>query len=103
MPDEGGEDWLPKKLWYQRGKRASDALIDASHEVRKLDLTEQVGARISPWGKGDYMITLGELAEAQGLSLEACARSFGLVQVPQKREGDRGWQCHPWLGFFRWH
>lgn len=103
MPDEGGEDWLPKKLWYQRGKRSSDAAIDASHEVRRLDLTEQVGARISPWGKGDYMITLGELAEAQGLSLEACARSFGLVQLPQKREGDRGWQCHPWLGFFRWH
>ncbi|MCG5531470.1 type I-F CRISPR-associated helicase Cas3f [Halorhodospira halochloris] len=102
MPDEAGEEWLPKKLWYQRGKRTPDALVDASKEVRKLDLAAKIGERVSPWVVVDYMEKLGELAQARDASLEACARSFGLVQVPQKREGDRGWQCHPWLGFFRW-
>ncbi|MCG5528051.1 MULTISPECIES: type I-F CRISPR-associated helicase Cas3f [Halorhodospira] len=102
MPDEAGEDWLPKKLWYQRGKRTPEALVDASEEVRKLDLSEEIGQRISPWAVVDYLEKLGELAEARGASLEACAHSFGLVQVPQRKEGTRGWQCHPWLGFFRW-
>lgn len=102
MPDEVGEDWLPKKLWYQRGKRKPDAEVDASNEVRKLPWDEVAGERVSPWAVVDYMEQLGELAETRDASLEASARSFGLVQVPQQREGDRGWQCHPWLGFFRW-
>lgn len=102
MPDEAGEDWSPVKLWYQRGKRRPDAEVDASKEIRRLDLVEVTGERITPWAVPDYMEALGALAEDRDQSLEACARSFGIVTVPQRNESDRGWQYHPWLGFYRW-
>lgn len=102
LPDEAGEDWYPMKLWYQPGKRRPDALVDASKEVRRLDAGVVIGERITPWAVPDYMEALGGLAEDRNQSLEASARSFGIVTVPQKGETDRGWQCHPWLGFFRW-
>ncbi|MDZ7810035.1 MAG: hypothetical protein U5L11_07545 [Arhodomonas sp.] len=95
MPDEVGEDWSPVKLWYQRGKRCPDAEVDASKEIRRLDPSEATGDRITPWAVPDYMEALGALAEGREQSLEACARSFGIVTVPQRNDSDRGRQRTP--------
>ncbi len=102
MPDDSGEDWQPQRLWYSPGERRPSAYVDIDQQVRRLDLSQARGERISAWAIADYMEALAALAEVREASLEDCARSFGLVTLPEKREGDRGWQCHPWLGFFRW-
>lgn len=102
MPDEIGENWHPKRLWYRRGQRRPEALVDVSENVRKLDMGQETGAGITPWAMADYMEELVGLADNRDESLEDCARSFGIVTLPEMREGDRGWQFHPWLGFFRW-
>lgn len=103
MPDESGEDWQAQRLWYRRGERRASAYVTADQEVRRLDLSQATGERISPWATADYMEALAALAEAREVSLEDCAKSFGIVSVPERQDADRGWQCHPWLGFFRWH
>jgi CRISPR-associated endonuclease/helicase Cas3 len=102
MPDEIGEEWHPQKLWYRRGQHRPEYLLDVSRNVRRLDLGQERGDRITPWAMADYLEELVGLAENRGESLQACAESFGIVTLPEMGESDRGWQCHPWLGFFRW-
>lgn len=60
------------------------------------DLNLAPGPGITPWGCFDLLTLLRDQAEYLDLPLEACARRFATVDVP---DCDQGWRYHPWLGF----
>ena len=69
--------------------------VDKSLNKRVPDESVQ-GEHITAWGQTNYMQALTELANELDLSLEACARRFGTVTLP---ESTNGWLFHPALGF----
>jgi CRISPR-associated endonuclease/helicase Cas3 len=60
--------------------------------------TLETGDRISPWGQEDYVTALTNLAEQLELSLEDCARRFGVISLPDEVQG---WSYHPVMGYSR--
>jgi CRISPR-associated endonuclease/helicase Cas3 len=96
LPDEDGEDYQLTRI--DPGKRRYEVVyvaIDKSKNQRIAD-SELAGPRISPWGTTDYLTALDELAQELDMPLEACAKRFGTVSLP---DNDRGWRFHPALGF----
>ncbi|CAD5106714.1 type I-F CRISPR-associated helicase Cas3f [Zestomonas carbonaria] len=64
------------------------------------ELSLALGPRVQSWGAGDYLDELAILAERFDLSLPACAKRFGQVQLDE-RDSTQGWDWHPLLGFKR--
>lgn len=97
MPDESGETWRIQKIWESgKGRRQQIYLDIESSLMERLNLDVENRDRISCWGQIDYMQALINLAEELDMSLEECAKSFGIVKVP---ESNLGWRFHPALGF----
>lgn len=69
---------------------------------RVTDAELMTGQGIEPWGVPDYLPALLELAEAFGMDPLDCARKFGTVELPGRREDGQRWRYHPVLGFSRW-
>lgn len=96
LPDEDGEDYQLTRI--DPGKRRYEVVyvaIDKSKNQRIAD-SELAGPRISSWGTADYLTALDELAQELDMPLEACAKRFGTVSLP---DNDRGWRFHYALGF----
>lgn len=58
------------------------------------------GPRVGFWGAVDYLTELEALAEGLGMETEACAKRFGIIDLPTQR-AEQGWDYHPALGFSR--
>ncbi|MEA2119703.1 type I-F CRISPR-associated helicase Cas3f [Halovibrio sp. HP20-50] len=96
LPDESGETWTLHRV--EDGERRGEKLYVQVEEslLKRIDLTNEQGERIQPWGASDYLTTLADLAEDLDISLERAARTFGIVTVS---ENTNGWWYHPVLGF----
>jgi CRISPR-associated endonuclease/helicase Cas3 len=94
LPDEDEEILIAHRIFQeeQRGKPA--IYTSAQNLVNPLPLEK--GQRIDPWGQHDMLALLIQQAEAQGQSLDECAKKFTVSVVPQS---EQGWWYHPVLGF----
>jgi CRISPR-associated endonuclease/helicase Cas3 len=83
----------------RRGRPALWVEIDRSRHQPIEDSRVQ-GRGIQPWGPSNYLQALHELAEARGLSAEACARRYGLMTL-RRQDPASSWQLrfHAALGF----
>ena len=63
---------------------------------RRVEDASLHAERITPWANVDYMTELAQLAEAQDMDLDHCARIFGTLQLDAC---ETGWLSHPMLGF----
>lgn len=96
MPDESGEDWRAQMIW-QGKKRGQSLYVDIERSrIERVDMVTGRGERVVTWGETDYMEALVALADEMDMDIDACARKFGVVTVP---ENDNGWRFHPALGF----
>jgi CRISPR-associated endonuclease/helicase Cas3 len=97
-PNAEGEDYVLIQLLAKKGGRRGETIfveIEASQNKRVPDAKVQ-GERITAWGQTDYMEALTALAIELDVPLEACARRYGTVSLP---ENINGWRFHPVLGF----
>ena len=97
-PNDDGDDYVLVQLLQKKTGRYSESVfveVDKSLNKRVPDESVQ-GEHITAWGQTNYMQALTELANELDLSLEACARRFGTVTLP---ESTNGWLFHPALGF----
>lgn len=62
------------------------------------DIDIERGPRISFFVEEDYLEALNLLAEKLGMETDACARRFGIIDLPEKGCDD-GWYYHEVLGF----
>lgn len=98
LPDEEGEDYALHRVapaeerYLKLYVRIEDGL---NHRIDDAQVT---GTRMTPWGVTDYMTELTALAEDRDITLEACAKRYGTVTLP---ESPQGWRFHPALGFAR--
>ena len=91
LPDEDGEEWILHEIRQERGQRSYVA------QEARLNRSEIVcSGPVLPWVHVEYMDALMELAEQMDMDLQACARKFGTITLP---ESDNGWSFHPALGF----
>jgi CRISPR-associated endonuclease/helicase Cas3 len=91
LPDEDG------KIEFRRYEKDGGlSLVDQL----KHDIHLTPGPRISFWGEPDYASALETLADSLGQDIPDCARRFGVIDLPEKRE-QNGWNYHPALGFSR--
>lgn len=96
LPDEGGETWTLHRV--DDGARRGEKLYIPVEEslLARVDLAEEQGERIQPWGVSDYLTALADLAEDLDISLDRAARTFGTATVVAN---PRGWCYHSVLGF----
>jgi CRISPR-associated endonuclease/helicase Cas3 len=97
MPDESGEQTCLYRVHKER-PRDPELLVPCEENLQRIEL--EFGPRIQPWGTADYLATLAELADAQDMQLESCARKFGRLTLRELSDG-AAWQYHPALGFSR--
>ncbi|HSH48565.1 MAG TPA: type I-F CRISPR-associated helicase Cas3f [Halomonas sp.] len=97
LPDESGEQTCLHRVHKER-PRDPELLVPCEASLRRIEL--EYGPRIQPWGTADYLATLAELAEAQDMELERCARKFGRLTLRALKD-DGQWLYHPALGFSR--
>jgi CRISPR-associated endonuclease/helicase Cas3 len=91
LPDEDG------KIEFRRYEKDGGlSLVDQL----KHDIHLTPGPRIGFWGEPDYASALETLADSLGQDIPDCARRFGVIDLPEKRE-QNGWNYHPALGFSR--
>lgn len=95
LPDEGREQACLYRVHKER-PRDPELLVPCDETLRRIEL--EYGPRIQPWGTVDYITTLAELADAQGMEFEDCARKFGRLTLRELSDGAQ-WQYHPALGF----
>ncbi|MDT0499972.1 MULTISPECIES: type I-F CRISPR-associated helicase Cas3f [unclassified Halomonas] len=95
LPDESGERTCLHRVHKER-PRDPELLVPCEASLQHIEL--QYGPRIQSWGPRDYLETLAELAEAQEMELERCARKFGRLTLRALKD-DGQWQFHPALGF----
>ncbi|WP_018719050.1 type I-F CRISPR-associated helicase Cas3f [Arhodomonas aquaeolei] len=98
MPDDAGEHWHLRELWHEPGRRGAPLYLEADGRLERTTLEGVPGERITPWIGAGYLDALAALAEDLDQPLEACARQFGVVTVPQN---DQGWCYADALGFTR--
>ena len=96
VPDEAEAGVVLQKIEEGHGERLYVDIEKSLHDRIDLDVSGRSG--ISPWGEADYLEALEALAEELDMSLEGCARRFGIVRVP---ESEQGWSSHPALGFVK--
>jgi len=94
LPDEDEEALVAHRIFQEKQRGKPEIYTTAQNLVHKFDL--EAGPRIEPWGQHDMLTLLAEQVEAQGQSLEDCAKKFTVSVVP---ESDQGWRYHPVLGF----
>ncbi|WP_095052247.1 type I-F CRISPR-associated helicase Cas3f [Pseudomonas sp. Irchel s3b2] len=96
LPDDDEEQLVLHRI-HQQAKRGVPAVYTlAQSSLTPIDLDNQLGPRIQPWGQHDLMELLGQQAKARNLSLRTCAEKFTTVSV---YESEQGWRYHPVLGF----
>ncbi|MDO3383301.1 type I-F CRISPR-associated helicase Cas3f [Gilvimarinus algae] len=100
LPDEDETCLLPHRIHEEGGRGKPHIYVSASHMVATLEWADiPMGQGISPWGRFDLLALLKEQAEAQGVSLEQCAKKFTTVNVMVGSKGSaRQWWYHPALG-----
>ncbi|BFM19358.1 type I-F CRISPR-associated helicase Cas3f [Gilvimarinus japonicus] len=100
LPDEDEECLLPHRI-HEEGKRGQpDVYASASHMVTLMEWSDiPMGEGITAWGRFDLLALLKEQADAQGVSLEQCAKKFTTVNVMVGSKGSaKQWWYHPALG-----
>lgn len=99
LPDDGGEDYALHRVAPVK-ERCRELYVRIEDGLNHRIADERVtGTRITPWGVTDYMTELVALAEERDMTLEACAKRYGTVTLP---EHPQGWRFHPALGFTRY-
>jgi CRISPR-associated endonuclease/helicase Cas3 len=99
LPDENEEHLLLHRM--VDGERRGEQLYVCIEEsmrtaIPDTQLRPSQQHSVQPWGQVDLLDALRQLAEAQGLSLEACAKRYATASLP---DGVRGWLWHEALGF----
>ncbi|MCP1302560.1 type I-F CRISPR-associated helicase Cas3f [Halomonas sp. R1t8] len=98
LPDEGGETWTLHRV-DDGAKRGEKLYVPVEESLLlRIDLSEEQGERIQPWGASDYLTALADLAEDLAISLDRAARTFGTVTASARNQR---WGYHPVLGFWR--
>lgn len=93
MPDESGETWYLAEI--KKEKHAPYVSVDKS-KLRRWDAGAALGTRVGFWATADYLDSLEALAEDKDLSLEDCAKTFGVVRLPDSVDG---WSYCEYTGF----
>ncbi|NMG34920.1 type I-F CRISPR-associated helicase Cas3 [Azoarcus sp. TTM-91] len=97
LPDEEGGTRLHRIT--QDRRQGEDYLVEIEAcRLHRVGSECFNGLRIGPWAHADYLGALTELAEERDMPLEACARRYGTLSLP---DSEQGWRYHPWLGFSR--
>lgn len=90
------EERLCLHMLHQPDKRKPPEYLASEMRLERIDLDACLGPGIRPWGEVDLMEQLEQLASAQDIPLDECAKRFTPVSVP---ESHTGWRYHPTLGF----
>jgi CRISPR-associated endonuclease/helicase Cas3 len=96
QPTEEGDDYELVQLMDKPGSRVGYTSFVELSLNHRIENAQVEGPGIAPWGQGDYMQTLADLANELEMPLNECARRFGTVTLPKN---ERGWRFHPALGF----
>lgn len=99
LPDDDEEKLLLHRV--DDGPRRSESLYVCVQEsmlqtVPETKLRPTPEHRVQPWMQLDLMDALRDLAQAQDLTLEQCARRYATASLPDTKQG---WRWHPVLGF----
>jgi len=96
LPDEEEETLRLHRV--QDGERRGDKLYVPVHQSQCHPVPEArlASPGVSSWPQVDLMEELVALAQAQGLSLQACAKRYATVSLP---ECQAGWWWNERLGF----
>ena len=96
LPDEEEETLQLHRV--QDGKRRYEKLYVPIHQslCHPVPAAQLASPSVSPWPQVNGMAELAALAQAQGLSLEQCARRYATASLPQHQSG---WWFHEALGF----
>ncbi len=96
LPDEDEARLLLHRVddGQRRGEKLYVCVEDSlCSPVPQADL---MSGTVSPWSGVPLMAELAALAQAQGLTLQACAQRYATARLPQCRDG---WWFHETLGF----
>lgn len=97
LPHEDQERLVLHRIHEPNRHLRAKAYLPCPEKLEEIDLEENLGPRIAPWGQQpDVMVLLERLVEDLELPLESCAERFTSVQV---HESTYGWRYHPVLGF----
>ncbi len=96
LPDEEEETLQLHRV--QDGERRHDKIYVAIHQslCQPVPAAQLASPSVSPWPQVGLMEELAALAQAQGLSLEQCAKRYAIASLPHN---DNGWWFHEALGF----
>lgn len=94
LPNEDGE------FDFCRIERYGDP-TEHNKRIHCIDLETTHGPRIRFFGELDYTTALEALAELFDMEPRACARRFGVIDLPERRDEYPDWNYHPALGFSR--
>lgn len=95
--DDSGEVELTRVLEGDfSGRLLYQAVERSLHERLSDDAVH--GHGIAPWIELGYDQAIHALAEARGLSDQACAERFATITLPHSTQG---WRSHPTLGFVK--
>lgn len=98
LPDDEQQPLVLHRI-HEPGRHNTETLyLKCPELLDTLDLENNLGPRIAPWGQYDVMTLLQQLAEELDLPLDTCAKRFASVSV---RQNTFGWRYHPLLGFTR--
>lgn len=96
LPDEDEETLIAHRVETALEKAGKDPYVQATLYPMRLERSPGV----EPWVEMELphlLDRVGELAEAENLSLREATSRFTVVEVPK---GDAlAWNWHPWLGF----
>ncbi len=98
LPTDDETDYRLTRSEPQKYGPPLETEVEARFNRRVEDRPCSPPERITPWANVDYMTELAQLAEAQDMDLERCARTFGTLQLDAS---ETGWLSHPMLGFRR--
>jgi CRISPR-associated endonuclease/helicase Cas3 len=96
LPDEEEETLELHRV--QDGERRYEKLYVPIHQslCHPVPAAQLASPSVSPWPQVDLMEELAALAQAQGLSLEQCAKRYAMTSLPHD---ENGWWFHEALGF----
>ncbi|OJX28914.1 MAG: type I-F CRISPR-associated helicase Cas3 [Burkholderiales bacterium 68-12] len=96
LPDEEEETLRLHRV--QDGEQRYDKLYVPIHQslCHPVPAAQLASPSVSPWPRVGLMEELAALAQAQGLSLEQCAKRYAIASLPHD---ENGWWFHETLGF----